>query len=94
MIVESRQIEKFKRENCFWCNHFRAWITKRSCMLNRCKTKRENSDISCISNCPQYKRPTKREMIEYSKLVVAGSGMRQIAINKRRKAKMALARYV
>jgi len=61
-------IEDFKKANCFWCAPLSAWITKKGCFLYRCRTTDAETKARCTPKCPEYKRPTKKEVAEYGKL--------------------------
>jgi len=60
-------IEDFKKNNCFWCKPLSAWITKKGCFLYRCRTTDAETKAQCTPKCPEYKRPTKKEVTEYER---------------------------
>ena len=61
-------IEKFKKNNCFWCEPLSAWITKKGCFLYRCRITDGETKARCTPKCPEYKKPTKKEVTEYGRL--------------------------
>ena len=67
ILGERMDIEEFKKNNCFWCKPLSAWITKKGCFLYRCRTTDAETKARCTPKCPEYKRPTKKEVTEYER---------------------------